>query len=60
VSDEETVTAEMTASLSFSWRYGVIGVYKDRELPLVHIYPLPFVRVSVTWSLKENETRRFT
>lgn len=32
---------------AFSWRYIVIGVYKDRNLPLVHVYPCPFVRISL-------------
>lgn len=32
--------------ISFSWRYGVMGIYKDRESGAVHIYPVPFVRVT--------------
>jgi hypothetical protein len=51
---ERMVTAEVSASLRFSWRYGVIGIYRDRELPLVHVYPLPFVRISIIWGVKEN------
>ena len=37
------------AGWSFSWRYCVWGLYKDRERPLLHIYPCPFVRVSMCW-----------
>lgn len=33
--------------ITFSLRYGVIGIYKDRERHLWHIYPLPFVRLSL-------------
>jgi len=33
-------------TLSFSWRYGVVGVYKDRTPGVVHVYPLPFVRLT--------------
>jgi hypothetical protein len=42
---EEGVTG--TFEVSFSWRYGVVGVYKDREKPIVRIYPLPFVRITL-------------
>jgi hypothetical protein len=38
---EEGVTVE------FSLRYGVLGIYKDRDKPIVRIYPLPFIRVTV-------------
>jgi hypothetical protein len=37
------------AGVSFSWRYFVMGVYKDRKRALVHWYPLPFVRLSFCW-----------
>lgn len=37
----------------FSWRYGVVGLYKDRELPLVRVYPVPFVRLTVTTGFRE-------
>lgn len=33
--------------IEFSWRYGVIGIYKDRVWPLWRIYPCPFVRISL-------------
>jgi hypothetical protein len=33
--------------LELSWRYAVIGIYKDRDKPIVRIYPLPFVRLSI-------------
>jgi hypothetical protein len=41
--------------IEYSWRYGVVGVYFDREqqrnLPwlyrrITRIYPLPFIRIS--------------
>ena len=34
-------------ALDYSRRYGVIGIYKDRDLRVVRIYPLPFVRLSI-------------
>lgn len=39
-------------SVEFSWRYAVIGVYKDRltlrknKCSIWRIYPVPFVRVT--------------
>lgn len=33
--------------IGFSWRYGVWGVYKDRDRPLVRVYPVPFVRITL-------------
>jgi hypothetical protein len=33
-------------SVSVSWRYAVVGVYKDRDWSTWHVYPLPFVRLS--------------
>lgn len=33
--------------VTFSPRYLVLGGYKDRHLPLVRLYPLPFTRVTV-------------
>ena len=36
-----------TYAIEFSWRYGVIGIYKDRGKPIVRIYPLPFVRITL-------------
>ena len=38
------MTLKFTAD--FSWRYGVVGVYKDRGKPIVRLY-LPFARLSV-------------
>lgn len=35
--------------IACSWRYGVIGVYRDRRPGIVHVYPLPFVRLTFTW-----------
>jgi len=32
----------------FSWRYGVIGIYKDRNSKTWRLY-LPFVRVSIVF-----------
>lgn len=34
---------------SASFRYGVIGVYKDREPFIWHVYPVPFIRITI-WS----------
>jgi len=34
-------------ALDCSRRYGVIGIYKDRGLRVVRIYPVPFVRLSI-------------
>jgi len=34
-------------SIELSWRYGVIGIYRDRSGSPWRIYPLPFVRVTV-------------
>lgn len=33
--------------VSTSWRYAVVGVYRDRNLNVWHFYPVPFVRI--TW-----------
>lgn len=30
-----------------SWRYCVMGIYKDRDKPVIRIYPVPFVRVTL-------------
>lgn len=35
------------ASVHFSSRYMVMGVYLDRDKKALRIYPIPFVRVSV-------------
>jgi len=37
----------MKISVQSSWRYGVIGFYADRNDPIYHIYPLPFIRVTL-------------
>lgn len=34
-------------SIAFSWRYCVVGLYRDRKLPLWHLYPLPFCRLTI-------------
>jgi hypothetical protein len=39
-------------AIEVSFRYGVIGVYKDRDAAILRVYPLPFVRLSV--SMKED------
>jgi hypothetical protein len=36
--------------IDFSFRYGVIGIYKDRDKPITRIYLIPFVRISVSVS----------
>jgi hypothetical protein len=36
----------------FSWRYGVIGFYRDRDLPLLRVHPCPFARVTVTYRFR--------
>jgi hypothetical protein len=33
-------------TVEFSLRYGVVGIYKDRDSQKIRIYPLPFVRVT--------------
>jgi hypothetical protein len=33
--------------IEFSWRYGVIGVYKDRDSSAFRVYLLPFVRITI-------------
>lgn len=33
-------------ALDVSRRYGVIGIYKDRDLRVLRIYPVWFVRLS--------------
>jgi hypothetical protein len=43
-------------SVEFSWRYAVVGVYKDRlttrrnKLSVWRIYPVLFVRITITRS----------
>jgi hypothetical protein len=34
-------------AVDISWRYGVVGWYKDRTRPIVRIYPIPFIRVTI-------------
>ena len=38
----------VTLTVQCSWRYGVVGIYKDREKPIVHAY-VPFVRLTIEW-----------
>jgi hypothetical protein len=33
--------------IEFSFRYAVLGVYKDRDAAVWRVYPLPFVRISL-------------
>jgi hypothetical protein len=33
--------------VEFSWRYGVIGIYRDRSGRPWIIYPCPFVRITI-------------
>jgi hypothetical protein len=33
-------------TVNVSWRYFVMGVYADRNEPIIRIYPCPFVRIS--------------
>ena len=33
--------------IAFSLRYGVVGIYVDRNGSTVHVYPLPFIRVTL-------------
>jgi hypothetical protein len=37
-------------TLDISFRYGVVGWYKDRDKQVLRIYPLPFIRFSVEWN----------
>ena len=39
--------ALLVVRVEVSKRYGVLGVYKDRDRKVIRIYPLPFVRVTV-------------
>lgn len=41
--------------IEFSWRYGVIGVYRDRSVDLWRIYPVPFVRVTLDFSCPAHD-----
>lgn len=36
--------------VEFSYRYLVVGVYFDRDGEMMRIYPLPFVRISITYT----------
>lgn len=38
---------KVVLKLDTSLRYVVLGGYKDRQYPIIRIYPLPFVRVTV-------------
>jgi hypothetical protein len=37
----------LPVKVEFSWRYGVMGIYKDRDEPIVRIYPVPSVRITL-------------
>jgi hypothetical protein len=39
-------------TITRSWRYGVMGIYRDRRPGILHVYPLPFVRLTITWGAK--------
>jgi hypothetical protein len=39
--------AIVSIELDISLRYGVIGIYKDRDLALWRVYPVPFIRFSI-------------
>lgn len=37
-------------TIETSWRYGVIGLYRDRfDVGRIYIYPVPFVRIGLRW-----------
>lgn len=38
---------EQHVKIEFSFRYGVLGIYKDRGKPTVRVYPVPFIRISL-------------
>lgn len=40
----------MKLSFECSPRYCVWGIYADRGLPIIRVYPLPFVRVTFDFS----------
>jgi hypothetical protein len=46
---------DFTLRMECSWRYGVMGVYKDRKRPVVRVYPLPFVRITIEWGSEVTE-----
>lgn len=33
--------------ISISKRYGVMGIYRDRAGLVWHIYPIPFIRITL-------------
>jgi hypothetical protein len=37
---------EQSLKIEFSFRYGVIGIYRDRNQPIVRVYPVPFMRIT--------------
>jgi hypothetical protein len=49
------VSLEISVRVECSWRYGVMGVYRDRDLPVVRVYPLPFVRITIEWGSEVAE-----
>jgi hypothetical protein len=44
--------------VEFSFRYFIIGIYKDRDKPVVRIYPVPFVRISIRKQLHTVDCER--
>lgn len=34
-------------TINFSRRYGVMGIYRDRAGRAWHVYPMPFVRITL-------------
>lgn len=36
----------MRVTVDFSPRYFVVGLYLDRSLDIVRVYPVPFVRIN--------------
>lgn len=44
--DENAHPTKLIGCLEFSWRYGVIGIYKDRDTRVWRLY-LPFIRLSL-------------
>lgn len=41
--------------VAVSRRYGVIGIYKTRGVPLLRIYPIPFIRITVNYQRYKND-----
>lgn len=45
-------------SVSVCWRYGVLGIYRDRLPGIWHVYPVPFLRITVGRSVIEDARQR--